>query len=193
MICCLFTPAETQELGAKMKSEHFRSEHRSRKYIEYGAAIKLDKKDKIILKTLEQNSRASIIDIAKKTNLTRDVVAYRIQKLIDQKVIFGFSTLLNPPKMGYPVVVYVCFALERANKQKEERFVKYLMSVKNVSYVASITGRWDYIIDIMAKDHGHMNDILKEIRHTFSEIIKEYEVMNMIEEHKYEEIAAVLD
>ena len=49
-----------------MKSEHFRSEHRSRKYIEYGAAIKLDKKDKIILKTLEQNSRASIIDIAKK-------------------------------------------------------------------------------------------------------------------------------
>ena len=118
---------------------------------------------------------------------------YRIQKLIDQKVIFGFSTLLNPPKMGYPVVVYVCFALERANKQKEERFVKYLMSVKNVSYVASITGRWDYIIDIMAKDHGHMNDILKEIRHTFSEIIKEYEVMNMIEEHKYEEIAAVLD
>ena len=121
------------------------------------------------------------------------MVAYRIQKLIDQKVIFGFSTLLNPPKMGYPVVVYVCFALERANKQKEERFVKYLMSVKNVSYVASITGRWDYIIDIMAKDHGHMNDILKEIRHTFSEIIKEYEVMNMIEEHKYEEIAAVLD
>jgi len=177
-----------------MKSEHFKGEQRGRKpYLEYGIPANLDKKDKVILKALEQNARASVIDLAKKTNLTRDVVAYRIQKLISQGVIIGFSALLNPPKMGFPVITYVCFALERANKKREDEFVKYMKSMNYVSYIASITGRWDYIIDIMAKNPGHMNDILKDIRHKFSDIIKEYEVMNVLEEFKYEEIAGILD
>ena len=43
--------------------------------------MKLDKKDKAIIKALEEDGRALIRDIAKKTGIPRDSVNYRIKKL----------------------------------------------------------------------------------------------------------------
>ena len=63
---------------------------------------------------------------------------------------------------------------------------------KNITYIASLIGKWDYIIDIMAENPGKFNDVMKEIRQKFSELIKDYEIYGVLEEYKYEEIAGLV-
>ncbi len=157
----------------------------------YGA-VKLDEKDKKILHVLEDNARYTLAQMSKLTNLPRDVIAYRIKKLVKDKVIAGFSALLCPPRMGFPVIAYVCISLHNLNKEQEHKFVSYLTENKYISYVASLSGRWDYIIDIMARDPDHLTEILKDIRYKFSEFIRDYEILNVLNEFKYEEISGIL-
>ncbi len=159
----------------------------------YKDPIKLDDKDKSILHALENNARYTLAQISKITNLPRDVVAYRIKKYIKNKVVVGFSALLNTPKIGFPILAYVCLSLHNLNKEQEHKFVNYLVENKNISYVASLSGRWDYMIDIMARDPEHFTEILKDIRYRFSEYIRDYEVLNILNEFKYEEISGILD
>jgi DNA-binding Lrp family transcriptional regulator len=57
--------------------------------------ISLDKKDKKILYELDYNSRQSFSSIAKKVKLKKETCIYRINKLISEKVITQFSTLIG--------------------------------------------------------------------------------------------------
>ena len=50
-------------------------------------AIKLDLKDRKILYELDMNSRKSNTEIAKKVGLSKQVVGFRIKKLIDEKIV----------------------------------------------------------------------------------------------------------
>ena len=52
----------------------------------------LDLKDKKILVELELNSRRSNNQIAKKVNLSKEVVKYRIDRLLEKGVILRFKT-----------------------------------------------------------------------------------------------------
>ena len=89
-------------------------------------AIKLDGKDKKILRELQENCRQTIAEIAKKTKLPRDVVVYRIKKLEQSKVIRQHHSSLDPQKLGYPLYVYVLFSLYNIKPELEKRFVNYL-------------------------------------------------------------------
>lgn len=147
---------------------------------------KLDGKDKKILSVLDKNGRASVSEVARKTGLDRDVVHYRIQRLIKQKYIRFFHTSMDWIKLGYPIFAYVNITLQNFNDENEKKFYQSLVKNKHVAYVAKTSGRWDWIIAIVAKDLLQFDSIIKEVRKEFSDMIKEYEVASIIEEYKYD-------
>ena len=57
--------------------------------------IKIDAKDRRILYELDKNCRQSNSQIGKKVGLGRDVVSYRIDKLMKQGVIDNFFTVID--------------------------------------------------------------------------------------------------
>ena len=76
---------------------------------------------------------------------------------------------------------------------EEKKFIKYMKMQKNITYIASLIGKWDFIIDIMAENPGQFNEILKNLRKNFAELIKDYEIYGVLEEYKYEEIAQLVE
>src|SRR3989338_5970257 len=158
----------------------------------YGSAFKFDQYDKLILKELDENARKSLADLAKKVGLSRDAIRNRIKKLVEAKVILAFTPIYNPPKMGYSIINYVFISLYNPSEEQEKQFLKFLKSNKHVTYVAGLIGKWDYILDIMAENPGQFDKILKEIRHKFADLIKDYEVYGVLQEHKYEEIGKLV-
>lgn len=158
----------------------------------YGSSFKFDKYDKKILEQLDMNSRKSLAELSKKVGLSRDAVRNRIEKLVKNKVIFAFTPIYNPPKMGFPTINYVFISLYNPGEVQEKEFLSYLKSNKYVTYVAGLTGKWDFILDIMAENPGHFDKILKEIRHKFSNLIKDYEIYGVLQEYKYEEIGKLV-
>lgn len=161
--------------------------------ITYGEKIKLDKKDKKILEALYEDGRMPISKIAKKTGIQRDSINYRIKKMLKEKVISFIIPILNPPKMGFPTVNYVSIELQNLNEEIEEKFIGFLKQHKNIIYVGSLSGRWDYLITIAVKDSGHFYEVFKEIRSKFSSIIKGYETSIIIDEPKYDRSIGLID
>lgn len=50
--------------------------------------------------------------------------------------------------------------------------------------VARVGGRWDYKIEVIARNPGHFDEILTGIRRKFSELIKDYESVPLLKEYK---------
>lgn len=160
--------------------------------LEYSQPYKFDKYDKIILKELDIDSRKSLVELSKKVRLSRDAIRNRIKKMISNKVILAFTPIYNPPKMGYSTINYVFISLFNPSEKKEEEFFRFLKNNKHITYVAGLIGKWDYILDIMAENPGQFDKILKEIRHKFPDLIKDYEVYGVLQEYKYEEIGRLV-
>jgi len=63
--------------------------------------MKLDKKDKIILYELDKNARQPLTKIAKKVNLARESILYRINKYHQHKILRNYLTVIDLYKLGY--------------------------------------------------------------------------------------------
>lgn len=158
----------------------------------YGSAFKFDKYDKLILRELDENARKSLAELSKKVGLSRDAIRNRIKKLVDNKIILAFTPLYNPPNMGYSTINYVFISLYNPSEEQEKEFLKFLKNNKNVTYVAGLIGKWDYILDVMAENPGQFDKILKGIRQRFPDLIKDYEIYGVLQEYKYEEIGRLI-
>ncbi len=154
---------------------------------------KIDKKDKKILHSMIHDGRASVSDIARKTGIPRDSVHYRLQRLLKTKIIRFIHTLLDPVKLGYPIYTYIAFTLSNFDNTKEEEFYRFLTEHRNVVYVAKTTGKWDCMIAISAKNLEHFDNIMREIRYEFSDIIKEFESASIIQEKKYDSMVELIE
>lgn len=148
--------------------------------------IKLDKKDKKILEELQRNARQTVSDISRKTGLPIDVVKYRIKKLEKQGVIKSYHAFLDHIKLGYPLYAYIVFALYNLKPEEEKILINYLKTHKKIVYVSKNAGKWDIVIGVCAKDYRDLDDIIKQIRAKFIDSIKDFEIIPVIEEHKYD-------
>ena len=151
-----------------------------------GEAAKLDAKDKKILHVLDKNARATIADISEKTGIQRDSVLYRINRMKKNNVIRFFHTVLNPSLMGYEIYSFVDFVLFNLTPERENKLLAFLKTHPNVVYVAKTAGKWDFTTNIVARNLKEFDEILLQIRMKFADIIKEYEISPIIEEHKYD-------
>lgn len=154
---------------------------------------RLDQKDKKILEVINNNGRASVTEIARKTRIPRDSVHYRLQRLIKTKVIKFFHTVIDPLKLGHPVFTFVNFSFQHFNEEKENKFYLFIKKLKNVTYIAKTTGKWDCTIAIIAKNLQHLDEILKTIRKHFSSIIKDFETASIIKEIKYDYMVDLIE
>ncbi len=154
--------------------------------LEYGEKVKLDNKDKKVIEQLQINCRQTIAEIAKKTKLPRDVVVYRISKLEKNKIIRAHHTMINPHKLGYPLYVYVLFSCYNIKPAEEERFINFLKNHKQIIYVAKNSGKYDYTIGVCAHNYKDFDEIIREIRQKFIDVIKDIESLPTIQEYKYD-------
>src|SRR3989338_7699684 len=162
-----------------MKSEKIQMPAQSR-YLQYGEKYELDEHDKLILKELDENARKPLSEMSASIGLSRDAIRKRIEKMAHAKVILAFRPVLNPPSIGLTALNYVFISILNLEEDKENEFILYLKNHANVTHLASMTGKWDYMIMIMAKDQGEFDHLWKGIRKRFPEMIKDYEIYSII-------------
>jgi len=117
----------------------------------------LDKKDLLIIKTLKENSRLSIRDIAKKTNLRPSTVYARIKKLKQNKIIEKFTIKLNNKAINES---FIAFMFITTKKELSNDFFKN----KHIKECFGITGEFDLLLKLKFKDIHEFNKFLLNIR-----------------------------
>lgn len=119
--------------------------------------MNLDNKDLRIIAALNDNSRTSIRNIAKKLNLRPSTVHQRIQKLVKNNVIEKFTLKLNNKSISENFIV---FLLVSTTKDLDSKF----LNNKHVKEVFGVTGEYDLIVKLKFKNVEEFNDFLLGLR-----------------------------
>lgn len=140
----------------------------------------LDKKDLKILKRLKNNSRASIRDISKATQIRPSTVHQRIKKMVDAGVIERFTVKLNDEMVdkGFAAFMLISGSTEQ---YLDDSFLKS----EHVNGIYGITGEYDLLISMKFRDMNAFNEFLLKFREKYSEHISK--TLTMVQTVKLKE------
>jgi DNA-binding Lrp family transcriptional regulator len=153
-------------------------EYRSSKEI-----IPIDEIDKKVIKSLSQNSRKNIVDIAEEINETVDIVKYRFKKLKESKIINGFTIQLDLEKLGYEYYS-VFFNMHNLNEAVIKKVIDYAENHPNILFIVEVIGNYDLQLELEVKNYQEFENILKDFRKEFSENMQNFEILRVIREYK---------
>lgn len=111
---------------------------------------KLDLKDKKIIYHLDINSRQSFAQLGKKVGLSKDVVAYRVKKLQEQRIIKDFYAEFDYLKLGYTALRFY-FKFQYVAPDSKKEIIDYFINYENSIVVNSLEGSYDLIVLILVK------------------------------------------
>lgn len=97
--------------------------------------IKIDDKDKKILKCLAQDGRMKLIDIATKSDISIELAFHKLKKLKQNKVLLGSRIQFNMEKLGY----YFSQILLDIKNFSDENKNKIKQFCKNSKHINSLT------------------------------------------------------
>src|SRR3989344_892824 len=138
--------------------------------------IKINLKDKRILEELDRNPNIYSSTLGKKVGVSRQVVEYRIDKLISQKTIYAFYTLVDVGRLGYSSF-RIHLRLRNVSEEIYSKFAREFFTEYPTFWVAFISGSFDLIIDIFAKNSNEFEDIFSKILQKNKDIIQSYETL----------------
>ncbi|MFA5049608.1 MAG: Lrp/AsnC family transcriptional regulator [Candidatus Micrarchaeia archaeon] len=142
--------------------------------------IKLELKDHKILWQLELDAMQSYSSIAKKVGLSKEVVKYRIDRMIKSGLIEQFVFMLNTAMLGY--TAYKCYLqLENVDEKKHNEIANYLTSLYYSVWVVTCDGNWDMVTALFAKNAAHLKKMLHDLCFKYPENIREISVSTMID------------
>lgn len=127
----------------------------------------LDAYDKKLLFYLDQDARASYVQLAKKVGLSKDAVKYRMKNYLKMGLLGGFYTLVDSSKLGY-YSFRVYFSFSNVSLEDERKVYDYLSQQKNVFYLMSVQGSFDGGFGYFSKSLIEFTDFLKNFEELFS-------------------------
>ena len=145
---------------------------------------KLDLRDKKLLFELDKNSRESLSNLAKILKTSKEVIYYRLNNLINNKIILKFHTV--PATYRFGLTAYkVYLRLSDYSDEDYKKIIDFLNSHKDVFWIGICKGRWDLIFGIWAKNLEEFFQIHDSILHKFSKFIQEKELSISRENFQY--------
>nr|WP_090339585.1 Lrp/AsnC family transcriptional regulator [Mycolicibacterium malmesburyense]CRL67982.1 transcriptional regulator [Mycolicibacterium malmesburyense] len=123
---------------------------------------RLDTTDQQILAALTNDARATYAEIGERVNLSAPAVKRRVDRMLDNGVIRGFTTVVDRTALGWTTEAYV--QVFRHGTIAPERLRAAWIDIPEVISAATVTGTADAILHVVARDMRHLEEALERIR-----------------------------
>jgi DNA-binding Lrp family transcriptional regulator len=120
----------------------------------------LDKTDERILKNLMMDGRLSARQLALKLGMSTVTILTRIKKMEKEKIILGYSALINHEKVGYSLTAIIEII---AKNDKIVSIEDEIAKFENVCGVYDITGSTDTIVIAKFKERDGLSRFVKDL------------------------------
>jgi DNA-binding Lrp family transcriptional regulator len=120
----------------------------------------LDEIDERILKNLLVDARQSARQLALKLGISTVTVLSRIKKLEKEKIIKGYTTIIDHEKIGYSLTAIIEIM---AKNDKIVGIEEAISKFENVCGVYDITGSTDTIIIAKFKERNELSKFVKAL------------------------------
>jgi Lrp/AsnC family transcriptional regulator for asnA, asnC and gidA len=118
----------------------------------------LDDLDLQILVELEQNARIAVSELARRLDTPSSTIRDRMHALEEDGVILGYTTLIDPEKLGLGIKAIV--QATRDQSVSLEDFSGEPDQFPEITNVQLLTGETDEFITIYARDVDHLREII---------------------------------
>lgn len=121
----------------------------------------LDKLDRALIAELKLNGRAPVAQLARDLGVTRATINSRIERLIADRVILGFTVKLADPVEDKSIRAICQLAIEGRNVASARQ---QLRGLTEVTAMHSTNGEWDVVVELSAASLAELDHVLGELR-----------------------------
>ena len=120
----------------------------------------LDDTDIQLLKLLGEDSEITIKDLAAKVHLSPSPVFERVKRLKASGYIKKYIAIIDAEKLNYGLIVFCNIKLKQHDKSIGHQFVTDIMKLGEVVECYNISGDFDFLLKVYAKDMKHYQDFV---------------------------------
>lgn len=121
---------------------------------------KLDATDVKIIQALQINGRMSNLELSEQVNLSPSPCLRRTKILENSGVIKGYVALIDEDLYGFPLTLFVNIKLNSHKEKTLSSFEEFVQRCDEVLECYLVTGKSDYVLRVVCKNHDHYNDFV---------------------------------
>ena len=136
--------------------------------------IVLDRTDKALLAALQSNARLTVAELAETVSLTTSPCWRRVKMLEESGLISGYQAIISPKQLGFGVTAFVSVMMESHSKKTARRFEQRLLEIPEIVACHNISGRYDFLLEVVAKDLDAFGEFAREVLQTLPAVKEIY-------------------
>ncbi|MDD5015438.1 MAG: Lrp/AsnC family transcriptional regulator [Atribacterota bacterium] len=135
--------------------------------------------DRKLIYELEKDARQPVTTLAKALRASQQVISYRLKALEEKEIVGEYYTILNIGKLGY-TSFRTMIRLTEINESIHKQIIGYLKKQPNVLWLVECGGRWDILVNFLAKNIVHYEQLLSSLRKEFPKNIQNYDILTTV-------------
>lgn len=120
----------------------------------------LDQTDLLLLKILASNAKHTNKELAAMVNLSPSPVFERMKRLESNGYIKKYIAILDAEKFNQGFIVFCNIKLKQHDKKIGHDFVADILNIDEVVECYNISGDYDFILKVYARDMKHYQDFV---------------------------------
>jgi DNA-binding Lrp family transcriptional regulator len=121
----------------------------------------MDSLDLRLISLLRENARLSVADLAKHLKVSRGTVQNRIDKLLEQRVLLGFTVRTAAEVAAHRVRAVMMISVDG---DRSDAILAALRGYPEVRALHTTNGRWDIVAELGADSLEAFDAVLRGIR-----------------------------
>jgi DNA-binding Lrp family transcriptional regulator len=121
---------------------------------------KLDRIDRLILKSLQEDGRMTNVELARRASISAPPCLRRVRALEESGVIAGYHADIDPPSLGFGVTIFAQVGLSSQAEHDLKAFEELVDSWPQVRECYMLAGETDFLLKIVAEDWETYNRFL---------------------------------
>jgi Lrp/AsnC family leucine-responsive transcriptional regulator len=121
-------------------------------------SVKLDEKDQAILLLIQENSKLTANQIAKRVNAPITTVFAKIKRMEEQGIIKQYRAIVNPEKLNLATAAFILASVSYTTLKADGTLISQrdvaeeIARFPEVQEVHIITGDWDLLVKLRAEN-----------------------------------------
>jgi len=120
----------------------------------------LDQIDRRLLAELQEEGRATNVELAQRVGLTAPPCLRRVRALEDSGVIRGYHADVDPARLGFAITVFALVSLRSQAEDALRQFEEHVGTLPEVRECHMLNGEIDFILKIVSRDLQSFQEFL---------------------------------
>jgi len=145
--------------------------------------LNLDRKERLLIKEISNNSRISVIELSKKLDLNVKTILKKISALNKSGVIQGYRINIDRGKIGQKY--YKIFIKLKSYDPEDYKLVKtFCLGRKYLVHLIECVGEYEIELEMEISESERIEETIQEIRNNYSYVIARIESCEITNEMK---------